>query len=140
MQPVSRSRAARKLRCSRRTVQRYCQREPGIVQNGKINLDALIAAIAAFKFRDSRGFPLGRKRSQRKLPLDAPKKERPIIHRALNQRLEIIAREFNAMTDAEQVQLLEMGPQVLLRLFRLKNCIQVANKDDISAAGVDKKP
>jgi hypothetical protein len=118
---VSRSRAAHKLGCSRRTVQRYCQREPGVVQNGKVNLDALKVAIAAFKFRDSRGFPLGRKRSQRKLPLDAAKKEKPIIRRTLNQRLEIITREFNAMTDAEQVQLLRLGISLWLRVFRFQN-------------------
>jgi hypothetical protein len=115
---VSRSHAARKLGCSLRTVHRYCQREPGIIRNGKVDLDALKRAIAVFKFRDSRGFPLGHKRSDQKLPLDALEKPKPVIRRTLIQRLEIIRREIDAMTDAEQVQMLEMGVEALWNCFR----------------------
>src|SRR5260370_30557169 len=115
---VSGSLAARQLGCRRRNVQRYCQREPGIIRNGKVNLDALIRAIAVFKFRDSRGFPLGAKRSDQKLTLNLPKKSKPIIRRTLIQRLEIMKREIDAMTDDEQVQMLEMGVAALWECFR----------------------
>jgi len=118
VEDVSRSLAARKLGCSRRTVQRYCQREPGIIRNGKVDLDTLKVAIAVFKFRNSRGFPLGGKRSEQKLTLNLPKKPKPIIRRTLIQRLEIMKREIDAMTDDEQVQMLEMGVAALWDCFR----------------------
>lgn len=115
---VSRSLAAHKLGCSRRTVQRYCYREPGLIRNGKVDLEGLIRTIAVSKFRDSRGFPLGGKRSQRKLALDVPKKPKPEIRRTLIQRLEIMRREIDAMTDDEQVQMVEMGMPALWACFR----------------------
>ena len=114
----SRSAAARSLGCSRRTVQRYCKREPGLVQDGKVDVEALKHVIRIFKFRDSRGFPLGHKRPERELPLDLPKQVKPIIRRTLVQRLEIMRREIDAMTDDEQVQMLEMGPEALWNYFR----------------------
>ena len=135
MRLVTISAAARDLCIDRRTVQRYCRREPGIMVGKKVDLESLRAVIAHCKAADGRGFPLGRGRWPR-LALKAPKKEKPIIRRTLNQRLEIIAREFNAMTDAEQVQLLRMFPQVVLRLFRLENLAQVASKKEAS----DEKP
>src|SRR5438067_1429627 len=65
----SRSAAARSVGCSRRTVQRYCKREPGLVQDGKVDVEALKHVIRICKFRESRGFPLGHKRPERELPL-----------------------------------------------------------------------
>jgi hypothetical protein len=46
----------------------------------------------------------------------------------LNQRLEIIAREIEAMTDEQQVQFLRMLPKGMPGLFRLQNLIKVANE------------
>ena len=123
---VSRSLAARKLACSRRTVQRYCRREPGLIRNGKVDLDGLIRTIAIFKFRDSRGFPLGGKRSEQKLALDVPKKPKPIIRRPLIQRFEIIRREIDAMTDDEQVRMLRFWPGLFLDFFRRHNIEKMA--------------
>jgi hypothetical protein len=68
---------------------------------------------------------LGRKR-QPKLPLETPKKEKQIIRRRLSQRLEIIARECEAMTDAEQVQLLRLWPSLFLDFFRRENIEKAA--------------
>ena len=117
---VTLSAAARELDISRRTVQRYCRREPGLIEQSKVNLEGLKAVIAYCKRADARGFPLGRTRWLR-LPLNAQRKEKPIIRRTLNQRLEIITREFNAMTDAEQIQVLRPGPGVWFRMFRPYN-------------------
>jgi hypothetical protein len=83
-----------------------------------VNLERLIRTIAVSKFRDSRGFPLGGKRSEQKLTLNLPKKPKPLIRRTLIQRLEIMKREIDAMTDDEQVQMLEMGVAALCDCFR----------------------
>src|SRR5207249_2805587 len=84
---VTLSAAARELDISRRTVQRYCRREPGLIEQSKVNLEGLKAVIAYCKRADARGFPLGRTRWLR-LPLNAQRKEKPIIRRTLNQRRE----------------------------------------------------
>jgi hypothetical protein len=61
---------------------------------------------------------LGGKRSEQKLTLNLPKKPKPIIRRTLIQRLEIMKREIDAMTDDEQVQMLEMGVAAVWDCFR----------------------
>lgn len=61
---------------------------------------------------------MGHKRPERKLPLDIPKNVKPIFRRTLAQRLEMMRREIDAMTDDEQVQMLEMGPEALWNCFR----------------------
>jgi hypothetical protein len=132
MQPVTISAAARELRVDRRTVQRYCRREPGIMVGKKVDLESLRTVIAHCKAADGRGFPLGRGRWPR-LALKVPKKEKPIIRRTLNQRLQIIAREFEAMTDAEQVQLLRILPKAIPGLFRLHNLIRATDEGRDSA-------
>ena len=111
------SAAARHEHIDRRTVQRYCRREPGIMVGKKVDLESLRVVIAHCKAADGRGFPLGRGRWLR-LDLKPPKKEKPIIRRTLAQRLEIIRREIDAMTDAEQVQMLEMGREAIWDCFR----------------------
>jgi len=111
---VSKSLAARMLGIGRRTVQRYCKmEEPGLTQNGKVDWEALESLISAVKFLEGRrGWPLRKKRPQRRLPLrGGDKKGRAISHRTMEQRLgiiarelAIIAREIDAMTDEEQAQ------------------------------------
>jgi hypothetical protein len=117
MPPMTISAAARDLGIDRRTVQRYCRREPGIMLGKKVDVESLRAVIAYCKAADGRGFPLRRGRWPR-LPLKAPRKEKPVIRRTLIQRLEIIRREIDAMTDAEQVQVLEMGREAFWNCFR----------------------
>ena len=95
------------------------------MRDGKVDVEGLKLVIKIFKGRDSRRFPLGHKRPERELPL-APKKEKPIIRRRLSQRLEIIARECEAMTDAEQVQLLRLWPSLFLDFFRRQNIEKAA--------------
>jgi hypothetical protein len=89
-----------------------------LVQDGKVDVEGLKLVVKIFKRRDSRGFPLGRKRPERKLPLDVPRELKPIIRRTLVQRLEIMRREIDAMTDDEQVQMLEMGREAIWYCFR----------------------
>jgi hypothetical protein len=110
------SAAARHEGIDRRTVQRYCRREPGIMVGKKVNLESLRALIAYCKAGDGRGFPLGKSRLAQWL-FKPPRKEKPIFRRRLDRRLEIIAREIYAMTDAEQVQLLQLWPGVFLNFF-----------------------
>ena len=88
------------------------------MQDGKVDVEGLKLVIKIFKFRDSRGFPLGHKRPERKLPLDVPRQVKPIIRRTLVQRLEIMRREIDGMTDDEQVQMLEMGREAIWNCFR----------------------
>jgi hypothetical protein len=128
------SAAARSLQIDRRTVQRYCRREPGIMVGKKVDLESLNAVIAYCKAADGRGFPLRRARGWR-LPLKAPKKGKPIIRRRLDHRLQIIGREIAAMTDAEQVQLLQLFPRVFLDFFWRHNIEKVfAEKQRAAAA------
>jgi hypothetical protein len=110
------SAAARRERIDRRTVQRYCRREPGIMVGKKVDLECLRAVIAHCKAADGRGFPL-RHRRGRRLPMKLPKKEKPIIRRPLVHRLEIIGREISAMNDAEQQELLRLWPGCFLSFF-----------------------
>lgn len=88
------------------------------MQNGKVDVEGLKLVIKIFKLRVSRGFPLGHKRPDRKLSLNVPKQVKPIIRRTLVQRLEIMRHEIDAMTDAEQVQMLEMGREAIWGCFR----------------------
>jgi hypothetical protein len=66
----------------------------------------------------------------------APKKDKPIFRRTLSQRLEIMKREIDAMTDEEQIQLLRILPQAMPGMFRLQNLIKVANERSGPEAGV----
>ena len=111
------SAAARHEGIDRRTVQRYCRREPGIMVGKKIDLDALRAVIGCCKAADARGFPLRRGRPAQWL-FKPPRKEKPVIRRRLSQRFEIMKREIDAMTDDEQVRMLEMGMVALWDCFR----------------------
>ena len=122
------SAAARDVSADRRTVQRYCRRHPWILENGKVNVFALRLAIEQQKARDARGFPLGKKRNQPSMRLRAVRKEKPILRRTLKQRIEIILREIDAMTDAEQAQILQLGPQGWLRMFRVSKLLLCEGK------------
>jgi len=121
------SAAARHEDVDRRTVQRYCRREPGIMVGRKVDLDALRAVIAYCKAADARGFPLRRGRAAQWL-FKPPRKEKPIIRRPLIQRFEIIKREIDAMTDDEQVRMLEMGVEALWECFRPSSFQKLAAK------------
>src|SRR5262249_35418717 len=114
---VSKSLAARMLDIGRRTVQRYCRKYPELTQNGKVDWEALKDSIMAAKFWDGRGWPLHKKRPQRRLALrGGDKKGKAISHRSMERRLAIIAREvaiiareIDAMTDEEQAQFLALS-------------------------------
>jgi hypothetical protein len=125
MKVMTISAAARHERIDRRTVQRYCRREPGIMVGKKVDLDALRTVIAYCKAADGRGFPLRRGRPALWL-FKPPRKEKPIIRRTLDQRLEIIGREIGCMSDAEQVQLLQLWPGVFLNFFWQHNIEKAA--------------
>jgi hypothetical protein len=56
----------------------------------------------------------------------------------LNQRLEIIAREIEAMTDADQVQLLLLWPGVFLNFFWRHNIQEAAAQQEKLAAILEK--
>jgi hypothetical protein len=91
----------------------------------KVDLESLRALIAYCKAADGRGFPLGRGRPAQWL-FKPPRKEKPIIRRRLDQRLQIIGREIHGMSDAEQVQLLRLCPGAFLNFFWRHNIEKVA--------------
>jgi hypothetical protein len=128
---VTFSSAARNLDIDRSTVRRYCRREPGLIERGKVDLEGLKAVIAYCKSQDGRGFPIGKKRHPR-LDLRTARRGKPIILRTLSKRLEIIAQEFNAMTDAEQMQVLKLGPAVWFRMFRVQNVTKAVSERSAS--------
>ena len=66
----------------------------------------------------SLGFEAGRNPL---ISLDAPPKPRPTFRLPLDQPLEIIAKQIEAMSDTDQVQLLSMWPKVLLNFFWREN-------------------
>ena len=112
--------AARLLGISRRTVQRYCQSNPEIKEGQRVNVELLRVAITFRQSSDARGFPLGGKRPAKSFAFDLPAKPKPIVRRTLAQRLEIIAREIDAMTDAEQRQILSQS-SLVNQMFRPQN-------------------
>jgi hypothetical protein len=112
----------------------------------KVDLDELRMVIAYCKAADGRGFPLRRGRPALWL-FKPPRKEKPIIRRTLDQRLEIIGREIGGMSDAmergrscgfqrgrssrlpaiqQQVQLLQLWPGVFLNFFWQHNIEKAA--------------
>jgi hypothetical protein len=127
MQPMTISAAARHEHIDRSTVQRYCRREPGIMVGKKVDLESLKAVIAHVKAGEGRGFPLGRSRLSQWL-FKPPRKEKTIVHRRLSKRFEIMKHEIEAMTDEEQVQMLEMGMAALWRCFRRSSFEKVKAK------------
>jgi hypothetical protein len=124
-QLVSKSLAARILGISRGTVARYCKIEPRLTQNGKVDWRALESTIPAVKMWDGRGWPLRKKRPQGRLSL-RDQKQKPVFHRTMEQRLEIIAREIEAMSDQEQAQFFTLSGQVLLRKMFRQSAIDLA--------------
>jgi len=106
-----------------------------VQDDGTVDVEALKLVVRIYKSKNSRGFPLGHKRPERELPLDIPKKVKPIFRRTLVQRLEVIRREIDAMTDDEQVQLWEMGQEVFWNFFRRSSWEQLrakhANEQDL---------
>jgi hypothetical protein len=131
------SAAARSLGIDRRTVQRYVRRFPGIMEGKKVEVIHLQSLIDLFKASEGRGFPLGRIRGKR-LPLTGlPKKPPAVIRRTFSQRLEIIAREINHMTDEEQQALL---PMKFLSLFRFGNIMKAAKREDARERGRAEAP
>jgi hypothetical protein len=116
------SAAAREIPADRRTVQRYCRRHPWILDDGKVNVFALRLAIEQQKARDARGFPLGKKRHPR-LRVKAVGKGKAVIRRTLRQRIEIIVREIDSMTNEEQIQFLRLRAKTWFRAFRIRNLV-----------------
>jgi hypothetical protein len=134
--------AAKLLRISRRSVQRYCdhyQRTllrlpelPAIINpNGKVHLVLLSEFIKLCKLHDGRGFPLGRKRlpvqTRFEILRDAngrrywarfPRRRSRIFGRSFEKRLELIKAEIDAMTDYQQSALIRKSPEVFLQMFR----------------------
>src|SRR5262245_5280080 len=128
---LTKAAAARELGISRRTIQRYCATawSSGILQGGKVDLNALKAAIAFRLKCEKRGFPLGKKRLQRSLRLTPLERKRIGFARSMEQRLAIIRREFDAMTDGQQMQILLLG--IMTEMFRpqaLANAQQLLEK------------
>lgn len=126
------SAAARFLDIDRRTVQRYVQRFPEIIDGKKVEMVLLQRRSDQCKAAEGRGFPIGRKRGMR-LPLaGVPKKPPAIIRRTFQQRFVIISREIDAMTDEEQQRLL---PMKFLDLFRFENVAKAAEREDKRKGG-----
>jgi hypothetical protein len=119
---LTKAAAARCLGYSRRTVQRYCNgpwADPSLVKDGKVNVQRL-KSLVDFRLStiERRGFPLGRERPQRRLELGRVPKKKKGFNRSLYQRIEIIRREIDAMTDGQQVQLVLSGPDTFLKMIR----------------------
>jgi len=120
---ATKSGAARLMRISRRTVQRYCAYEliykldpPLTDGRGNVCLSVLKGLIMHLKEKDGRGFPLGAKRYARQPTLLKPAKT---FGRSYRQRLELIQKEIDAMSDGEQVSLLlRWSRQVFSKSFR----------------------
>lgn len=134
--------AAKLLRVSRRSVQRYCdlyQRTllrlpelPAIEDpNGKVHLALLSEFIKLCKQHDGRGFPLGRKRPQVQTRLEIlqdandrrywarfPRRRSRTFGRSFEKRLELIKAEIDAMTDYQQSALIKKSPEVFIQMFR----------------------
>jgi hypothetical protein len=118
---LTKATAARCLGYSRRTVQRYCNgpwADPSLVKDGKVNVQRLKSVIDFRLSIERRGFPIGRKRPQRRLGLGRVPKKKKGFNRSLYQRIEIIRREIDAMTDGQQVQLVLSGPDTFLKMIR----------------------
>jgi hypothetical protein len=106
------------LGIDRRTVQRYARKFPEVLVGQKVDVDYLGLVIQISKESEGRGFPL-RKARGRRLPLSNLAKKPPaVIRRTFEQRMVIIHREIDAMTDDEQQVLL---PFLILSLFRPQN-------------------
>ncbi len=118
MLPATKSAAARMLGIDRRTVQRYARKFPEVLVGQKVDVDYLGLVIQISKESEGRGFPL-RKARGRRLPLSNLAKKPPaVIRRTFEQRMVIIHREIDAMTDDEQQVLL---PFLILSLCRPQN-------------------
>lgn len=123
--------AARQLDIDRGTVRRYVRKEPSIMEGNKVNIGRLRAVIEYCKTLEGRGYPLGRRRD-RWLPLGNQKKAKPIVRKTVAQRLAIIAREIDAMNDAEQVQVLRMGRETYWDCFRSSSFRQLIAQAETS--------
>lgn len=140
--PATKSSAARFLHISRRTVQRYCdlhkrmslrspELPPLVDEKGMVDVAFLALFIEARKRANGRGFPLHRKRfhAQTRFEMVAgpdgragwtrlPRRKARTFGRSFEDRLELIKREIETMTDHEQSILIGKSPEVFLEMFR----------------------
>jgi len=134
MLPATKSAAARMLGIDRRTVQRYTRKYPEILVGQKVDVRCLTLIIEESKAADGRGFPLRRARGRR-LKLENLEKRSPaVIRRTFKQRLAIIGREIDAMTDEEQQTFLR-HPRNWFSLFRERNACEVFSTSKASNPG-----
>ena len=86
------------------------ERFPEIKDGKKVDMLLLQWRIERFKGTEGRGFPMGKRREMR-LPLaGVPKKAPANMPRAFVERVRIIHREIDGMTDYEQQALVRMDP------------------------------
>jgi hypothetical protein len=125
---VPKTAAARALGCDRGTVARYCKVHRYLMQNGKVDLQRLQRVIAEKKMWERRGWQAGRPRPQSELALGV-QRQKKVFNHTMEQRLAIIAREIDAMSDQEQARFFTKSGQVLLRKMFRQSAIDLALGD-----------
>lgn len=121
---ISRSRALRLIHAAETMLP--AGNKPTTERNARplINVCLLRQRIDWFKATERRGFPMGNRRGRR-LPLAGlPKQGPPQSRRNFVERVRIIHREIDAMTNDEQLALLRMNP-IGWPQFREENIISV---------------